>query len=94
MDIFQIVANIWLSRWSLVQAIRDLSSLLFCFLGFKKGAPYIFTKLVKPLESHWRAQGFPMAIFFDDRVGAGPLLQDAKLNSHWFVQIFPVADLK
>lgn len=44
-------------------------------------APYIFTKLLKPLETHWRAQGIPIAIFFDDGVGAGPSLQVAKLNS-------------
>ena len=25
-------------------------------------APYIFTKLLKPLETHWRAQGIPNAI--------------------------------
>ena len=34
-------------------------------------APYIFTKLLKPLETHWRAQGIPIAIFFDDGFGAG-----------------------
>ena len=44
-------------------------------------APYIFTKLLKPLETHWRAQGIPIAIFFDDGVGAGPSFQVAKLNS-------------
>jgi len=35
----------------------------------------------KPLETHWRAQGIPIAIFFDDGVGAGPSFQVAKLNS-------------
>ena len=44
-------------------------------------APYIFTKLLKPLETHWRAQGIPIVIFFDDGVGAGPSFQVAKLNS-------------
>ena len=45
-------------------------------------APYIFTKLLnKPLETHWRAQGIPFAIFFDDGVGAGPSFHVAKLNS-------------
>ena len=33
-------------------------------------APFIFTKLLKPLEAHWRAQGIPIAIFFDDGVCA------------------------
>ena len=29
-------------------------------------APYIFTKLLKPLEKHWRIQGTCIAIFLDD----------------------------
>ena len=29
-------------------------------------APYIFTKLSKPLEKHWRIQGNCIAIFLDD----------------------------
>ena len=44
-------------------------------------APYIFTKLLKPLETHWRAHGIPIAIFFDDGVGAGSSLEAAKFNS-------------
>lgn len=34
-------------------------------------APFIFTKLLKPLITNWRSQGIPIAIFFDDGVGAG-----------------------
>ena len=35
-------------------------------------APFIFTKLIKPLEAFWRLQEIPIAIFFfDDGVGAG-----------------------
>ena len=34
-----------------------------------------------PLETHWRAQGSPIAIVFDDGVGADPSFQVAKLNS-------------
>ena len=29
-------------------------------------APYVFTKLLKPLEKHWRLQGVCIAIFLDD----------------------------
>ena len=29
-------------------------------------APYIFTKLLKPLEKHWRIQGICIAVFLDD----------------------------
>ena len=42
---------------------------------------YIFTKLLKPLETHWRAQGIPIAIFFNDGVGAGSSLEVVKFNS-------------
>ena len=37
-------------------------------------ATFIFTKLLKPLEARWRAQGIPIAIFFADGVGAGSSL--------------------
>jgi hypothetical protein len=29
-------------------------------------APYIFTKLIKPLETHWRFQNISIAVFLDD----------------------------
>ena len=29
-------------------------------------APHIFTKLLKPLEKHWRIQGTCIAVFLDD----------------------------
>ena len=32
-------------------------------------APYVFTKLLKPLEKHWRLQGISLAIFLDDGWG-------------------------
>ena len=44
-------------------------------------APFIFTKLLKSLITHWRSQGIPIAIFFDDEVGAGSSLEAAKINS-------------
>ena len=44
-------------------------------------APFVFTKLLKPLETHWRAQGIPIAIFFYDGVGDGLTLEAAKANS-------------
>ena len=43
--------------------------------------PSILTKLLKPLESHWKAQGIQIAIFFDDAVGAGSSLEAAKSNT-------------
>ena len=44
-------------------------------------APFIFTKLLKPLITNWRSQGIPIAIFFDDGVGAGSSLEAAKINN-------------
>ena len=44
-------------------------------------APFIFTKLLKPLEAHWRGQGIPIALFFDDGIEAGSSLNSAKINS-------------
>ena len=56
-------------------------------------APFIFTKLLKSLESHWRAQGIPIDIFFDHGMQEfrwrlpNPIVL-------WFVLIFRVAVLK
>ncbi len=29
-------------------------------------APYVFTKLLRPLVAHWRAQGIPIVVYIDD----------------------------
>ena len=44
-------------------------------------APFIFTKLLRPLETHWRSHGIPIAIFFDDGIGAGDTFKNARANS-------------
>ena len=44
-------------------------------------APFIFTKLLKPLETLWRSRFIPVAIFFDDGVGAGQSVEVANHNS-------------
>ena len=43
-------------------------------------APFIFTKLLKPLETHWRSQGIAIAIFMNNAVGAGSSLEAAWIN--------------
>ena len=43
-------------------------------------APFIFTKLLKSLETLWRSHGIPLAIFFNDGVGAGQLVEAANHN--------------
>ena len=73
-DIFRTIANIWFSRGILAQVLTVLPFEL-------SSAPFIFTKLLKPLEAHWRGQGIPIALFFDDGIGAGSSLNSAKINS-------------
>ena len=43
----------------------------FCVLPFGlSSAPFIFTKLLKPLNKCWRTQGIPIAVYLDDGLGA------------------------
>ena len=44
-------------------------------------APYLFTKLFKPILTSWRCKGIPMAIFPDDGLGGGVNTIKAKINS-------------
>ena len=44
-------------------------------------ALFIFTKLLKPLDTLWRSHGIPVAIFFDDGVGASQSVQAANHKS-------------
>ena len=46
-------------------------------------APLIFTKLLKPLDTFWRSQGIPIAIFFYDGVGGGASFPVAQNNSEF-----------
>ena len=57
--------------WEFVPGHQGFFQFTVLLFGLSS-APYIFTKLLKPLETHWRAQGIPIAIFFDDGVGVGP----------------------
>jgi hypothetical protein len=44
-------------------------------------APYIFTKLLKPIVKKWRSQGNSIVIFLDDGLGAGRTYTLAKIFS-------------
>ena len=33
-------------------------------------APFIFTKLLRPVVSHWRSRGIPIVVYLDDGIGA------------------------
>ena len=43
-------------------------------------APYLFTKLLRPILTSWRSNGIPMAIFLDDCLGGGFNAIKAKIN--------------
>ena len=44
----------------------------FCVLPFGlSSAPFIFTKILKPLQKSWRSRGILIAIFLDDGLGGG-----------------------
>ena len=60
--------------WEFVPGHTRFSSLLFCFLAFPALLIFSPSSVLKPLETHWRAQGIPIVIFFDDGVGVGPAL--------------------
>ena len=44
-------------------------------------APYIFNKILKPLQKSWKSQGIPIAIFLDLGLGEGLDFVSAKVNS-------------
>ena len=44
-------------------------------------APYIFTKMLKPLQKHWRYQGICLALFLDDGWGNGRDIATCKSDS-------------
>ncbi len=54
----------------------------FCVLPFGlSSAPFVFTKLLKPLTTVCRKQGIPIAVYLDDGLGAGRNLLSARSNS-------------
>ena len=44
-------------------------------------APYLVTKLLKPILTSWRCKGIPMAIFLDNGLGGGVSTIKTKINS-------------
>lgn len=62
----------------------DGSTKYYSFLVLPFGlstAPYLFTKLLKPLVKKWRSEGKPIVVFLDDGLGAGTTLNSAKITS-------------
>ena len=55
---------------------------MFSVLPFGlSSAPYIFTKLLKPLVKKWRGEGKPLVVFLDDGLGSGQSYNLAKISS-------------
>ena len=44
-------------------------------------APYLFTKLFKPVIKMWRSNGIPIVVFLDDGLGGGATELTAKIHS-------------
>ena len=44
-------------------------------------APYLFTKLFRPLVKMWRCHGIPIVVFLDDGLGVGATELTAKIHS-------------
>ena len=54
----------------------------FCVLPFGlSSAPFVFTKILNPLQKSWRSRGIPIAIFLDDGLGGGMDQVSAKISS-------------
>ena len=52
--------------WRVPDSIKEIFY-VFTVLPFGlSSAPWVFTKVLKPLERHWRVQGLCIAIFLDD----------------------------
>ena len=44
---------------------------MFCSLPFGlSSAPYVFTKLLRPVVAHWRSDGIRISVYLDDGIGA------------------------
>ncbi|XP_078688642.1 uncharacterized protein LOC144920363 [Branchiostoma floridae x Branchiostoma belcheri] len=53
---------------------------VFCVLPFGLStAPYIFTKLLKPIVTKWRSEGISIFVYLDDGLGKGRGLDNTRL---------------
>ena len=52
--------------WRASDPINKVFYIFTVLLFGLSSAPYVFTKLLKPLEKYWRIQGLCIAIFLDD----------------------------
>ncbi len=55
---------------------------VFCVLPFGLSvAPWLFSKLMRPLVKHWRGLGIPLVLYLDDALGVAPSLELANWAS-------------
>ena len=73
----KITKNFLLFRGPTAMVQQNIFSLPFGL----SSAPYIFTKLLKPIVKKWRSQGNSIVIFLDDGLGAGRTYTLAKIFS-------------
>ena len=85
-DIFPDHRPILAFSWDFETGVARYFQFTVLSFGFSS-APFIFTKLLKPLETLWRSHGIPLAIFLNDGVGAG---QSANHKSSVCNRILPV----
>ena len=45
-------------------------------------APYVFTKVFRPLVRHWRSQSIPIVLFLDDGIGVGRSFDESQRFSN------------
>ena len=64
--------------------LRSCTPRFFCFNVLPFGlssAPFLFTKLFRPLVRHWRAQGFHIVLYLDDAIDCEKDLPTARFAS-------------
>ena len=77
-DILKAIERIWDSSGSI------MANQHFVFNALPFGlstAPYTFTKLLKPVVSHWRGSGIRVCMFLDDGLGGNSSLQSASVDA-------------
>ena len=54
---------------------------VFCPSVWPQFAPYLFTKLLKPLVKKWRSEAKSIVVYLDDGLGAAADVNKAKIGS-------------
>ena len=69
--------------FSWVMSNGEPSFFMFTVLPFGlSSAPYIFTKLLRPLVKHWRSQGIHTVVYLDDGFDVEPTMSFSEISSN------------